>query len=314
MAYNKTTWVSGETLLSAENFNKMEQGIEDAHIAVSNIQNTLSNVNDDVTSIKTAILTLTTDINTLKQTVNTLDEIVEGLLIGTEPPLGDNIPDSLPKLATPVIYLEEESLPEAPESSNTTAILGKAILGKMVLGNTGIILPKLNTPIIRLIDDEMVLERLSTPRIYLETIGDDSEEPKLKLNTPNIYLENIEQENPEEPRIKLTTPSIFLHEDIEPIKTFTFLIEPTPYNAIVTLTSEDAVQQGNSIEVKEGSIVQWKVELSGYETQEGSEVITSSITKEISLVYIKPKLNTPEIYLETINNILDTPIIYLENI
>lgn len=31
MAYNKTEWRNGETALSANNLNKMEQGIEDAH-------------------------------------------------------------------------------------------------------------------------------------------------------------------------------------------------------------------------------------------------------------------------------------------
>lgn len=35
MAYNKTTWVNGETALSANNLNKMEQGIEDAHKMVN---------------------------------------------------------------------------------------------------------------------------------------------------------------------------------------------------------------------------------------------------------------------------------------
>ena len=263
MTYNKTNWVSGETLLSAENFNKIEKGIEDAHIAASNIQNTLNNVNNDAASIKASIATLSSDIATLKQTVNNLTEIVEELLNNTEPPLGDDVPDTLPKLTTPVIFLEEESLPEAPESTSTTSILGEAVLGQMILGSG-------------------ISEQLP------------------KLSTPTIYLEITETpETPQEP---------------ETIKSYIFSISPTPSNAVVTLTSEGAVQQGNSIEVKEGSTVQWKVELSGYETQEGLETINSSTTKEISLVYIKPKLNTPEIYLETIKEILETPIIYLENI
>jgi len=37
MAYTKKTWVKGSTPLSAENFNHMEQGIDDAHSSIAQL-------------------------------------------------------------------------------------------------------------------------------------------------------------------------------------------------------------------------------------------------------------------------------------
>lgn len=37
MAYTKKTWVKGNTPLSAENFNHMEQGIADAHTDIAQL-------------------------------------------------------------------------------------------------------------------------------------------------------------------------------------------------------------------------------------------------------------------------------------
>ena len=43
MAYTKKTWVKGNTPLSAENFNHMEQGIADAHTDIAQLNSDLNN-------------------------------------------------------------------------------------------------------------------------------------------------------------------------------------------------------------------------------------------------------------------------------
>lgn len=43
MAYTKKTWVKGNTPLSAENFNHMEQGIADAHTDIAQLNSDLKN-------------------------------------------------------------------------------------------------------------------------------------------------------------------------------------------------------------------------------------------------------------------------------
>ena len=43
MAYTKKTWVKGNTPLSAENFNHMEQGIADAHKDIAQLNSDLKN-------------------------------------------------------------------------------------------------------------------------------------------------------------------------------------------------------------------------------------------------------------------------------
>lgn len=44
MAYTKKTWVKGNTPLSAENFNHMEQGIADAHSAITQLNSDISGI------------------------------------------------------------------------------------------------------------------------------------------------------------------------------------------------------------------------------------------------------------------------------
>lgn len=48
MAYEKKTWVKGSTPLSAENFNHMEQGIEDAHSDIAQLNSDISGLQFDV--------------------------------------------------------------------------------------------------------------------------------------------------------------------------------------------------------------------------------------------------------------------------
>ena len=43
MAYTKKTWVKGNTPLSAENFNHMEQGIADAHTDIAQLNSDTKN-------------------------------------------------------------------------------------------------------------------------------------------------------------------------------------------------------------------------------------------------------------------------------
>ena len=44
MAYTKKTWVKGNTPLSAENFNHMEQGIDDAHSSIAQLNSDMKSI------------------------------------------------------------------------------------------------------------------------------------------------------------------------------------------------------------------------------------------------------------------------------
>lgn len=152
------------------------------------------------------------------------------------------------KLATPVVALYDENGIISP-SYDTTAILGKAILGYAILGNSGGNVQKLATPVIYLYDDasdEPALPaiKLNTPVVYLYNDSEDPDIPDqptiiklatpiieliieeesddpvtkiVKLETPVIYLEKIDDDLPEEPdvpdqptTVKLATPVIEL--------------------------------------------------------------------------------------------------------
>ena len=128
---------------------------------------------------------------------------------GDEPEVPDepDIPDvpEVKKLSRPTIYLESDE-PEVPKY-NTTAILGKALVGCAVLGSEGVTLPKLNAPNIYLSSDAR--RKLEAPIIELETVNDDA----IKLEAPVIYLDT---QAPVEPPIetqKLDAPVIYLYVD-----------------------------------------------------------------------------------------------------
>ena len=65
---------------------------------------------------------------------------------------------------------------------------------------------------------------------------------------------------------------------------YTFTINPTPSTATVTLTASGYAQSGNSITVPSGTSVAWKVEASGYVTQNGTHTVTKTETKNVTLV------------------------------
>lgn len=126
----------------------------------------------------------------------------------------------LEKLAAPVIHLETDA---EPDDGNTPAILGVAILGRTILGDTGGNVQKLSAPVIRLeteSGDDPVPTKLEAPVIslYVEpAVPDEPDEPEEpdepvveKLVAPVIELVIIQ---PEEPVVvKLTTPEIKLVE------------------------------------------------------------------------------------------------------
>ena len=72
-------------------------------------------------------------------------------------------------------------------------------------------------------------------------------------------------------------------------KPVTFTINPTPSDATVTLND----QTDKSITVDYGNTVNWSVSKSGYDTQSGSEVVTSDITKNIVLIESIPTEDNP---------------------
>lgn len=64
---------------------------------------------------------------------------------------------------------------------------------------------------------------------------------------------------------------------------YTFTINPVPSDSIVTLIASGYTQSGNTITVKQGTEVSWKVEKEGYQTQQGTWIATQDETLSISL-------------------------------
>lgn len=54
MAYTKKTWVSGETPLSAENMNHIEQGVADAHNDISSLNTKIPTIQSGTESFTVA--------------------------------------------------------------------------------------------------------------------------------------------------------------------------------------------------------------------------------------------------------------------
>lgn len=84
--------------------------------------------------------------------------------------------------------------------------------------------------------------------------------------------------------IKVPTVNTSTGEEEEPeVTKYTFTINPSPSDATVTLTASGYTQSGNSITVASGTSVAWKVSKSGYTTQSGTQVVTSTSSKNIAL-------------------------------
>lgn len=184
-----------------------------------------------------------------------LKELLESGADEPDVPVEPDVPDPpvVLKLEAPVIRLETVAEPDEPDvpdepvipEGNTPAILGVAILGKTILGQTGgsSDRQKLNAPVIRLVTVDDNAQKLVAPVIQLVTMPDpeDPEEPdpvtpKLdapairletvtepdlpiipKLGTPTIYLETIVEPEPEDPMLeKLYAPTIRLETALEP--------------------------------------------------------------------------------------------------
>ena len=67
------------------------------------------------------------------------------------------------------------------------------------------------------------------------------------------------------------------------VATFTLTINPTPDDAMITLTAEGYTQSGNSIIVPSGTSVQWSVTADGYTAQSGTQIVSSDLTLTITL-------------------------------
>lgn len=84
--------------------------------------------------------------------------------------------------------------------------------------------------------------------------------------------------------IKVPTINTATGEEEEPETTkYTFTINPTPSDATVILTANGYTQSGNSITVASGTSVAWNVSKSGYTSQSGTQVVTSTSSKNIAL-------------------------------
>lgn len=96
--------------------------------------------------------------------------------------------------------------------------------------------------------------------------------------------------------IKVPTVNTATGEEEPEVTTkYTFTIVPTPSDATVTLTASGYTQSGNSITVASGTSVTWKVSKSGYTTQNGSQVVTSSSSKNITLS-VSSSANTVKLF------------------
>ena len=66
--------------------------------------------------------------------------------------------------------------------------------------------------------------------------------------------------------------------------TFTLTVTPNPADAIVTLTTSGATQSGNSITAEYEKVIHWKVEKTGYFTQEGDIQLINNINIPVELI------------------------------
>ena len=84
--------------------------------------------------------------------------------------------------------------------------------------------------------------------------------------------------------IKISASATAVVPDVPVTPTmYTFTINPTPTTATVTLTASGCSQSGNSIEVPANTVVTWKVSATGYTEQNGTEIVTSTLSKSIIL-------------------------------
>ncbi len=84
--------------------------------------------------------------------------------------------------------------------------------------------------------------------------------------------------------IKVPTVNTATGEEEEPeVTKYTFTINPSPSDATVTLTASGYTQSGNSITVASGTTVTWKVSKDGYTSQNGTQVVNSTSSKNVTL-------------------------------
>ena len=84
--------------------------------------------------------------------------------------------------------------------------------------------------------------------------------------------------------IKVPTVNTTTGEEEEPdVTQYTFTINPSPSDATVTLTANGYTQSGNSITVASGTTVTWKVSKNGYTSQNGTQVVNSTSSKNVTL-------------------------------
>jgi hypothetical protein len=70
--------------------------------------------------------------------------------------------------------------------------------------------------------------------------------------------------------VLIKVPTINTSEEPETPTNYTFTINPTPADAVVTLTALGYTQNGNSITVANGTTVNWSVSADGYTTRTGT--------------------------------------------
>ena len=128
MAYQKTRWVNNETPLNEGNLNKLEQGVKDAHDVIDQHELEIDNVKDTVYNDHAERISLNE---------SRIEEIYLGggggitAFVGTSEEY--NLANSAGQISsgTLVIITDEEEIP----NSSTTAVLGAALLGSMILGH-----------------------------------------------------------------------------------------------------------------------------------------------------------------------------------
>lgn len=67
------------------------------------------------------------------------------------------------------------------------------------------------------------------------------------------------------------------------VKLYTLTINPTPSDATVVLTATGYTQVGNSIAVPSGTVVNWQVSKTDYNTESGSETVIADKTLDVEL-------------------------------
>lgn len=71
--YNKTQWIKNETLVSADNLNKIENQLDEHLTNINNLQSDIDSLSNDIIDVNNNIASINNNINTINEDIINLD-------------------------------------------------------------------------------------------------------------------------------------------------------------------------------------------------------------------------------------------------